>query len=123
MRHATSIKNAAAERFVDDIDLVSQDPDLSRTYRDVTDEDAQPPIAPLRTTEVAVPQVVDQQDNGTLTPFGTATPALFRATKLGAMCTDCGRFGHEAGEPECLNPKDRQMIMPRQRSAGSGPPP
>ena len=77
MRHATSIENAAAERIVDDMDQVSPDPDRSRTYQDVTDEDAQPPIAPLRTTDVAVPQVADQPDNGTLTPFGIAGPAFF----------------------------------------------
>lgn len=122
MQRSSSIENAAAERIVDDMDFVSQDPDRSRTYQYVADEDAQPPIAPLRTTEVVVLQVADQQDNGTLTPFGTATPVLFRAMKLGAKCTDCGRFGHEAGELECLNPKDRPRIKPRRGSVGSGAP-
>ena len=31
MRHVTSIENAAADRIVEDMDLVSQDPDQNRT--------------------------------------------------------------------------------------------
>ena len=119
MRHATIIDNAAADRIVEDMDLVSQDPDRSRTYQYVTDEDARPPIAPLRATAEVVPQVADQRDSGTLTPFGTVTPALFRAMKLGAKCTDCGRYGHEAGEPECPNSKGRPRVEQRRNPSGS----
>ena len=60
MRHATSIENAAADRIVDNMELVSQDSDRNRTYQDVTDEDARTPIAPLRATTEAVPQIADQ---------------------------------------------------------------
>ena len=48
MRHATNLEHAAAERITDDMDLVTQDPDRSGTYQDVTDEDVRPPTVPLR---------------------------------------------------------------------------
>ena len=70
MRHATSLENAAAEIIVDDMGLVTQDPDRSRTYEDVTDEDVRPPVVPLRMAGGATPQVRDQEEQGTLTRSG-----------------------------------------------------
>ena len=53
-------------RTVDDMDLVIQDPDRSRTYQDVTDEDARPPIVPLRAAGASTPQIADQDENSRL---------------------------------------------------------
>ena len=58
-------------------------------------------IGPIRVVPEEPPRLQDGRQNGTVTPFGTVDSALLRGMRPNVRCTACGRFGHEAGEPEC----------------------
>ena len=99
MRHATSTENAVVDRIAEDIGLVSQDRD--KTYHDIADEDADPTVAPMRLMPGPLPRVTETTEDKALRPFGNATPMVIRATRAPPWCSDCGRFGHEQGDPRC----------------------
>ena len=100
MRHATGMENAAADHIAEDVDLVSQNRD--NTYHDIADEDAVPTVTRMRTTPGPLPRVTNAEERGALHQLGNATPRVVRATRTGSRCSVCGRYGHERGDPECV---------------------
>lgn len=100
MRHATSMRSAVADRIAEDMGLVSQDRD--HTYHYIADEDAIPTVTAMRMTPRPLPRVTDTAGDDALRPCGNAMPIVIRASRAGSRCSACGRFGHEQGDPECV---------------------
>ena len=119
MRHATSMESAAADRIMEEMDLVSKKGDKS--YHDVADEDAVPSVEPQRSSQGSLPHTSSMDVDAAAQPLVNLDPAVLRAVRVPSRCTDCGRFGHPCDPgapvvpalPAPSEPQDAAEVTPR----------